>query len=289
MRTQDGLIGRAQAVRCGMTERQIDYRVRVGTWVQVRPSVYRSAVVEPSMRSAIRATALWAGSPSAISGWAAAWWWGCTDLEPPMITLIIPRNRHLRAQDGIAVVRRDYPIKDVVRVKGIAVVPKTIAALDGAVEMGEQGVEMFDRALLRGLPLDLVAAAHDEWGRRRGSPAATRLLATAADGAHAESERICHRLLRAAGITGWQINPEVRLANATYLPDLAFLRQRVAIEIDGWAFHSDPERFEKDRWRQNAFMVAGWTVLRYTWYQLTRSPEQVVAEISTAVLRSSVR
>jgi very-short-patch-repair endonuclease len=39
----------------------------------------------------------------------------------------------------------------------------------------------------------------------------------------------------------------------------------VAVEIDGFAFHHAPDRFQRDRTRQNALVGLGWTVLRFTW------------------------
>jgi very-short-patch-repair endonuclease len=58
---------------------------------------------------------------------------------------------------------------------------------------------------------------------------------------------------------------------------------RVAIEVDGWAWHWDAERFRGDRRRQNAVALADWTILRYTWHDLIQRPAQVVAEIRTAL------
>ena len=55
---------------------------------------------------------------------------------------------------------------------------------------------------------------------------------------------------------------------------------RVAVEVDGWAWHSDVERFREDRRRQNALVLAGWTVLRFTWDDLMRRPETVVGQIA---------
>jgi very-short-patch-repair endonuclease len=57
----------------------------------------------------------------------------------------------------------------------------------------------------------------------------------------------------------------------------------VAIEVDGWAFHNDPEIFVKDRNRQNNIALLGWKVLRFTWFDLTEYPQRVIAEIRRAI------
>jgi very-short-patch-repair endonuclease len=51
------------------------------------------------------------------------------------------------------------------------------------------------------------------------------------------------------------------------------------IEVDGRAHHTTPDRFERDRERQNALVAAGWTVLRFTWRDLTTRPSAVVATV----------
>ena len=64
--------------------------------------------------------------------------------------------------------------------------------------------------------------------------------------------------------------------------DVALVGARIAIEIDGWAYHSDIARFQRDRHRQNDLIVAGWTVLRFTWADITRRPEYVINVIRRA-------
>ena len=54
----------------------------------------------------------------------------------------------------------------------------------------------------------------------------------------------------------------------TYYLDIAFRRERVASEIDGRLHETDVDLFESDRIRQNALMLRGWLVLRFTWHML---------------------
>ena len=68
-----------------------------------------------------------------------------------------------------------------------------------------------------------------------------------------------------------------------YLLDFAFVEKMVAVEVDGWAWHSDAVRFRRDRQRQNTLVLGGWTVLRFTWHDLTQRPDGVIADIRAAV------
>jgi very-short-patch-repair endonuclease len=67
--------------------------------------------------------------------------------------------------------------------------------------------------------------------------------------------------------------------------DVVFEETRVVIELDGWAFHAAPDRLQRDRDRQKRLVSAGWTVLRFTWRDLTERPEYVTATV-TPNLRS---
>ena len=85
-------------------------------------------------------------------------------------------------------------------------------------------------------------------------------------------------MLTQAGITGWKANQPV----AGYEVDFVFTASKVAIEIDGFAFHSDADDFQHDRVRQNRLILLGWQVLRFTWLDLTEYPERVIAEVRRA-------
>ena len=137
-----------------------------------------------------------------------------------------------------------------------------------------------DAALQRRVELNSLWRAHLRNKGRYGSPAARLLLQAAADGARSASRATARsRLLKAAKITGWKANYPV----AGYRVDVGFPKQKVAIEVDGLAFHSDSEDFQHDRMRQNAIALAGWQVLRFTWLDLTEYPDRVIAEIRYAI------
>ena len=80
-------------------------------------------------------------------------------------------------------------------------------------------------------------------------------------------------------MTDWQLHYRVN----GYELDVAFPIRRVAVEVDGWAWHQDRKAFQNDRQRQNCLVLAGWTLLRFTWYDLTYRPAQVIAEIRAAL------
>jgi very-short-patch-repair endonuclease len=97
------------------------------------------------------------------------------------------------------------------------------------------------------------------------------------------AERLGHRLLRIAGIKEWQTNLPVLIDGQLFYIDIAFKRQKLAIEIDGRRHETDEDLFESDRWRQNALVADGWRILRFTWLMLREHPEVFVTAILNAL------
>jgi very-short-patch-repair endonuclease len=169
---------------------------------------------------------------------------------------------------------------DVVELRDLPVTALPLTVLETAVELGQAGSSFLDRALQRHVRFETLHRAYCRNLGRRGSRRMGMLLAAAADRAASAAERLLVRLLRRAGITGWVLGHPAE----GYLLDVAFPAARVAVEVDGWAWHVDARRFGHDRRRQNRLVCAGWTVLRFTWHDLTGRPDAVLAEIIAAII-----
>jgi very-short-patch-repair endonuclease len=278
LRDQDGVITLAQAQRVGLTHEAVQRRVRSGYWRRCARGVYFVDDREFTDAARIRA-AVWAyGERAAASGLAAAWWHRLTLFAPGIVEVTVPRDSHGRSHTGARVRRRDLRASDVSAVRGLKVTELALTVVEASVRR-RGGAKLMDRALQRHLDLQSLWRAHVRNKGRYGAPAARRLLQAAADGSRSEAERLLVRLLRQARMTGWRTNYPV----AGYKVDAAFPRQRVAIEVDGFAFHTDEEVFQIDRQRQNTIALSGWQVLRFTWLDLTEYPERVIASIRSAI------
>lgn len=278
LRDHDGVITLAQAHRAGLSRQSVNRRVRSGDWRQCSRGVFFVEDRPFTDAARIRA-AVWAfGGHAVASGLAAAWWHGLTRFAPDEVEVTMPRNASGRKRKGVRLRRRDLAPGDVTETRGLRVTALPLTAIEAAVRgRGNSGV--MDRALQRDTTLPQLWAAHLRNKGRHGSPAARIRLQAAADGTHSHAERKLTHLLRAAGITGWSSN--VRIGG--YVVDVAFRVARVAIEVDGWAFHSDQDAFQNDRQRQNRIALLGWQVLRFTWLDLTEYPERVLATIRAAI------
>ncbi|ODQ94949.1 DUF559 domain-containing protein [Mycolicibacterium holsaticum] len=278
LRCQDGIITLAQAQRAGLSRHAVARRVRAGRWRRCSPGVF-FVDDRPFTDAARLRAAVWGYGPEAVaSGRAAAWWHGVTRYVPPVIEVTVPRASHHPHRQDVRMRRRDLAPADVIERNGLRVTALALTVLEAAVRFRE-GAVLLDSALQRHVDLRELWRAHLRNKGRHGSPAARRLLQAASDGARSEAERLLGKLLREAGITGWRTNFPV----SGYLVDVAFPKQKVAIEVDGLAFHSDAQDFVKDRQRQNTIMLRGWKVLRFTWLDLTAYPQRVIAEIQHAL------
>ncbi len=278
LRRHDGVITLAQARSAGLTKQAVSRRVTAGKWLRCSRRVYFADDRDFTDAARVRAAVWGYGDRAVGSGLAAAWWHGLTRFAPDIVEVTVPRDSNGRCHDGSVVRRRDLNPADVVEHNGLRVTAPALTIVEAAVRRGG-GAKLMDAALQRDAELRDLWRAHLRNKGRYGSPAARRLLQAAADGARSQAERLLLKLLRAARIDGWQANYRV----GGYTIDVAFAAQRVAIEVDGWAYHSQAAEFQIDRERQNDIALLGWQVLRFTWLDLTEHPQRVLRIIRTAI------
>lgn len=287
LQRQDRLLTRRQVLANGLGAAEIDGHLRRGRWQRVLPQVYAVGPIPLDERGLIRATYLWAGRDSVILGASSLWWQRRLPSAPTgPVEVAIAAARSGRSPAGVLVHRQSIADENRLLHERVRVATTAHAV---ASRLSADGIELLDLALRRRwVSLDQVAAAQRTRFGARHSAAAGRILRAATTGAHSPGERLLHSLLRKGQITGWQANADLAMDGVVICPDVRFDALRLLIEVDGFAFHTDHAAFENDRRRQNALTLAGWTVLRFTWHQLTDEPERVIGDIRRAISRASV-
>ncbi|TQM44235.1 DUF559 domain-containing protein [Pseudonocardia cypriaca] len=279
---QDGLITAVQAAECGLAERALQRRVRDEGWRRVAPRVFLAAGHRFTDRARVHAAGLWAGERGAVSGPASAWWHGMPTVVPARVEVTVPRRFGLRGYPGVRVRRRDLPAADKVLTSGIWCTAAPLAALETAIALPD-GSAFLDRGLQKHVRFEDLYQAYCRNIGARGGTRVAALLIGAADRADSAAERLLISLLRESGLTGW----ERGLPFEHRRIDIAFPEAKLAIEVDGWAWHTDVDRFRADRRKGNALVRAGWQLLRFTWHDLTNRPAYVIAEIRAALLSAA--
>lgn len=280
---QAGTVSRRQALDAGLSGRQIDRLVSSGEWLVTHPGVYRLHAAVPLPETGLWAATLWLGPAMMLGDQGAAWWWGVLEDPPATWCFLGPSRR--RTRPGVRVVDAFVDPADRWEHRGIPVLSAPWAVLRAAADAERAcaggGVAVIDRAKqCRVVRQPDLQAALDRHPGCWGSGTMRTLLRRTGDGAHSELERVAVSLLRDAGITGFTPNLTVRLGGGASVEiDIAFPERRVAIELDGYAFHSEASAFRRDLRRTNLLMADGWTVRRFCWDDLLADPEGFVGVV----------
>lgn len=258
----------------------LDRLVREGRLVAVLPGTYADAGAASSFEC--RLAALRRAEPDAVLVGATAarlsFW---PDVKVDQVECAFACRRPPRP--GFDFCRRRIPVDLVVERDGVRLTAPALTALDLTATFGGEAIDQALRS--RATTLKRMRKALEVTSGRRGNGSRRALLLDSRDEPWSEAERLCHRLLREAGIEGWKSNLPIRVDGATYYVDIAFEDRWLAIEIDGRLHEDDADLFESDRYRQNALVLEGWRVLRFTWQMLCDKPEKVIAAIRAALER----
>ena len=285
-RGQGGVLTAQQARDHGVSAKAEHRRVASGAWERRgRALVIRSLAVEGDLLHAWVLQAQ-SGTRAIVSGPVAARLGGWDIPGGERIVILPEHARHLLP--GIRVLRRDNPAWPVAPT-GLRLARPLDALADTLIcRRFYEARELVDLALQRrwidAESFDALIG-HRAGRGRRGVGRLRALFPRVASGQHSEAEQRMHTLLVRSGTGMWSPNYPVRDAGGGIIAELDFahLRARIAIEVDGRAFHSDERAFERDRLRQNHLVLLGWRVLRFTWAQITEEPESVIDRVRAAV------
>lgn len=110
-----------------------------------------------------------------------------------------------------------------------------------------------------------------------------RLIGLVAGGCQSELEIWgVEEVLRGSGMPTFVQQHPVALPFATVHLDAAVPELKLAVELDGAAFHGSRTARERDIRRDAALTAEGWVVLRFSYRRLTREPEACRRDILRA-------
>ena len=269
---QRGVISSAQLLQCGLTPKQIRHRLQTGALHRLHRAVYvvGHRVLAPLARET---AALMACAPGAVlSHRSAAILFGLPVLTDAVDVSVAPTRRPRHA--GIQVHRTVLEPHEVTRREGLPVTTarralEDLAADHDADEMERliaeaEGGHLVERGAVRPRP------------GRRGATAIRLATAHGPKWTRSHAERVLERLVREAGLPEPDFNVDVAGCNV----DAVWFEQRIALEVDSWAFHGHRRAFERDRDRDMRLREAGFTPVRLTARQLEREPLKVAAHLA---------
>ena len=275
LRRGGGLISRRDHPSLANT---IAWLVRQGKLVPLLPGVYAQPELARNVEILMRAVShrhpdavVFGGAAARVSFWPDA----------PMGTVDVAASTRVASRPGYRLSRRRIPPELVVERAGLRYTAPALTAIDLATFQCADAIDVAHRT--RAATLEGMYEALRLTPNRAGNQERLKLIIDSRNEPWSAAERLAHRILRAAGLTGWETNLPVFLEGSLYFIDIAFPHIKLAIEIDGRRHQEDQDLFESDRWRQNALVANGWRVLRFTWTMLKEHPEIVVAAIVQAI------
>ena len=271
----------------GISERTVRSRVALGRYIRHYPGVYSLAGsaenVQQQMVAAVDSFPLLA----AVSHQSAAELWGLTRRGMRAIEVVTKRwDREHRS--GVRVHEStDLILDDVVNLEGVPITTPVRTVVD----LGASNKWVVESALEQGIRLGLFTVSDVERfvhrvarRGRRGVGVVRPLLATRKRWDNATESALEDRfrkLLRAWGFPEPVLQYALHDDSGRFVcrSDFAYPQARLLIELDSEAHHLDRITFRRDRSKQNTATVLGWTMLRYTWWDLKEQTGRVVSEI----------
>jgi predicted transcriptional regulator of viral defense system len=283
---QDGVVSLAQLRARGVSSRAVTTRVRSGRLHRLYRGVYAVGHVAVPARGRLRAAALACGETAVLSHFSAAEFWG----------LVAPRDRlpQVSVSDaggrGVAGIRvhrrRSLEARDVWSRAGIRVTCPARTLLDIAPSLSAEAL----RRTARQAQAEGRVNVHqlvEVLSRATGQRGAAALRVVVADGpapTRSELEDAVLLLIERVSPVRPEINVMLRLAGERAIrPDFMWRATRVVIEADGAAWHEHKLTREEDAAKQAILEAHGFRVLRITWEQAVRRPQQTMARIAAAV------
>ena len=287
---QHGVVSLDQARRVGFTDHQIQRLVEGGRLVRPARGAFVIAGCPTSWEQTVMMALAAAGGAALASHQTAACLWNLTGCRPDRIEVVMPRwERSIRA--CVVHESKDLAPEDADLVDGIPVTSPVRTVVD----LGATAPWLVEIALERGIRqgtfrLSEVAAFVARVGRRgrRGVGPIRPLLEQRArwdSATESELEDLFRKAWSAPGrpepVTQFRI--EDCTGSFVCRADFAFPEALLRIELDSEAYHMDRPTFRKDRSVQNRTELLGWRTLRYTWWDLTTRPAEVVREVAKAL------
>jgi len=264
---QHGVVARAQALECGMTDRVLRYRGRAGgPWQTVLPGVYLTHTGKPDDEQRELAALLFAGAQSVLTGSAALRRHGLSTPERTKVDVLVPRTVR-RLDAGFARLHATARLPETICTAGAArfVMPARAVAdtVRGMTDLRTVRAVVAEAVQRGRCPIARLAEELDA-GPVHGSALLRRTLAEVADGVRSTAEGDLRDLIVWARLPMPMFNPRL-IVDGEFLakPDCWWPESGVAAEADSRAWHLSPRDWEYTQARHARMSAHGIIVLHF--------------------------
>lgn len=264
---QHGIVTRAQLRASGLTDHQITWAVRTFRLQPVHRGVLvfgHGRLTQPARWSA---AVLACGGKAALGYRSAAAHWGLRPTSAGSVEVVVaqtgrPTHRDVTVHRHPRLAPDEVVERDGIRVTTVA---RTVLDLAAVLSPSDLRRSVRQADVLHRFDRRAVEELLDRHPRHRGRRPLQRLLTAWSDPVTVRSPQeerfpdLCARF----GFPRPAINAEVLGMEI----DAVFFDQRIAVELDGYAFHAGALQWEDDHEKRARLVAAGWTVLAYSWRQ----------------------
>lgn len=287
---QGGAISRGQLRALGIGDARIDRLLAAGWLVAVHRAVFRLGALDDGgvLFAALLATGPGAALSHRSAGHEHALLRG---RRPAVVDVTVATTRRARA--GLRPHRARLDPRDVTTRGGLRVTTVARTLLDLAAELSEPALQaaVDEARVQRRLWIAAIEVAIARSPGHHGIGALRRAVARHDPGrgpAIGELERRAIGFLRDHRLPPHERNLAIEVAGERFTVDVVWPAQRVALELDGRAFHDSDPAFAADRRRSRRLAAAGWQVIRVTWEDLERRPRELAADIASLLAAAKV-
>ena len=282
---QHNLVSLAQLQFLGLSPSGVRQRVATGRLTRIHRGVYAVGHGRLTLRGHWMAAVLAYGQDAALSHRSGGALHGVRPDNRPKSDVTVP-GRSARSRPRIDVhASTTLTAADVTTIDGIPCTSLARTLLDLAEVVDRRGVEraINQAEVLRIFDLRAVEEVLSRATGRRGAGVLKSVLAeyggpTLTD---RELEERFLALCRAARLPQPEVNEWITLDDGiAYKIDFLWRRERLAVETDGWGSHGTRQAFENDRRRDRLLSLAGWTVVRFTWRDVEREPDEMTTTLA---------
>lgn len=241
----------------------------------------------PSRRQWCQAALLYGGANALLSHRTAGALHGLR-VVPLRVEILVPHGRHQASTDRV-LVHQTNQLAEPDRRECLSCTTVDRAVVDIALTMRfrDDVRALLADAVQRRLTTVSALAAAAELAPRRGSRHLRAALEEVEAGARSCGEAEFLDLVRRAGLPEPELNAPVLTSRGTFWVDALWRAARVAVEIDGQAWHLEAAAWERDLRRQNLLIASGLTLLRFPVRRLRDDPDGVLREMKAALDRAA--
>jgi hypothetical protein len=286
---QHGVVATRQLEALGLGRSAVSGRAASGRLHRVHRGVYAVGYRRLTERGRSMAAVLACGPQAVLSHRDAAALLGLRTDHRAQIDVTAPRTG-ARKRAGI-----DLHVSATLRPQDVTIhdgIPSTSVArtlLDLADVVDRRGVERaVEQAEVLGLfDLGGVRDMLDRAGPRRGVGVLRAVIGhwTGSSVTASELEERFLEICRKAALPQPAVNAWLTLPGEAIKADFLWRHERLVVETDGRAIHATRAAFERDRLRDQRLTLAGYTVVRFTWQQVTREPAAVANTVGALLGR----